>query len=43
MKPDVEVALEGDSIPLNPDPASDNQLAAAIEQVKQLIAAKAGP
>ncbi|MBR3274135.1 MAG: S41 family peptidase [Clostridia bacterium] len=30
VKPDVEVALEGTTLPLEPDPQSDNQLAEAI-------------
>lgn len=30
VQPDVEVALEGQTIPQSPDPASDNQLAEAI-------------
>ena len=33
VKPDVEVALEGSSLPLEPDPVSDNQLAEAIRLV----------
>ncbi len=33
VKPDVEVALEGSSLPLEPDPVSDNQLAEAIQLV----------
>ena len=40
VQPDIEVALEGDSIPLEPDPQSDNQLAAAIEAVEAQIEAK---
>ena len=35
VKPDVEVALDGDRVPLNPDPVSDNQLAVAIALLKQ--------
>ncbi len=35
VKPDIEVALEGDAITDTPDPASDNQLAAAIENVRR--------
>lgn len=37
VKPDIEVALEGSAIPLEPDPTSDNQLAAAIDEVKRMI------
>ncbi len=33
VKPDVEVALEGTTLPLEPDPVSDNQLAEAIRQL----------
>lgn len=40
IRPDVEVALVGDSVPLIPDPESDNQLAAALEAVKERIAGK---
>ena len=39
VKPDIEVALEGDTIPLEPDPEGDNQLAAAIQEVERLIKA----
>ena len=35
VKPDVEVALEGTSLPLEPDPQSDNQLARALEILAQ--------
>lgn len=42
VKPDVEVALEGETIPLEPDPKSDNQLAAAIADVQRQIDARAG-
>ena len=35
VKPDVEVALEGERVPLEPDLMSDNQLAAAIEEVRR--------
>ena len=41
VKPDVEVALEIERIPLEPDPVSDNQLAAALEAVKEQIAKRA--
>lgn len=37
VQPDIEIALEGDSVPLDPDPASDNQLAAAIAELDRLI------
>ncbi len=40
VKPDIEIAFEGDAIPLDPDPAADNQLAAAIDEVERLIEAK---
>lgn len=35
VQPDVEVALEGTSPSLTPDPVSDNQLAAAIAALKE--------
>jgi len=38
VAPDVEVALEGNAIPLEPDPTSDNQLAAAIADINRQIA-----
>ena len=38
VTPDIVLEFEGDSIPLNPDPDGDNQLAAAIEDVKRQIA-----
>lgn len=38
VKPDIEVALDGKQIPLEPDPASDSQLAAAFEELNRLIA-----
>lgn len=37
VAPDVEVALVGDGVPLEPDPQSDNQLAAAIELLQRQI------
>ena len=37
VKPDIEVALEGNNLSDTPDPASDNQLAAAIEDVRRQI------
>ena len=37
VAPDVEVSLAGDSVPLEPDPQSDNQLAAAIEILQRQI------
>lgn len=36
VEPDVYVALEGSYIPVNPDPVSDNQLAAAVEILKSM-------
>ena len=39
VRPDVEIALEGSAVPLDPDPDSDNQLAEAIAQVQRRIAA----
>ena len=38
VQPDIEVALDGDSVPLDPDPESDSQLAAAIEDLRRQIA-----
>ncbi|MBR1561004.1 MAG: S41 family peptidase [Clostridia bacterium] len=35
VTPDVEVALEADRVPVVPDPLSDNQLAAAIAEVRK--------
>ena len=35
VQPDVEVALEGTTLPLEPDPQSDNQLARALEILAQ--------
>ena len=40
IEPDIEVALEDETSPLEPDPGSDNQLAAAIEEVERLIGEK---
>ena len=40
VTPDIELEFEGDSIPLNPDPAADNQLAAAIADVERQIAGR---
>ena len=40
VTPDIELAFEGDAIPLSPDPAADNQLSAAIEDVKAQIAGR---
>ncbi len=37
VKPDVEVALEGNNLSDTPDPMSDNQLAAAIQDVRRQI------
>ena len=39
VKPDVEVELELPSVPIEPDPETDNQLAEAIAQVKKQIEA----
>ena len=36
--PDIEVALPGDQIPSEPDPESDTQLAAALEELNRMIA-----
>ncbi|MBR1820495.1 MAG: S41 family peptidase [Clostridia bacterium] len=38
VRPDIEIALEGEIVPLDPDPQSDNQLAAAIEDLQRQIA-----
>ena len=35
VTPDVEIALVGESVPETPDPASDNQLAAAIDDLNR--------
>lgn len=35
VTPDVEVPLDGDRIPVDPDPESDNQLAAALAILKE--------
>ncbi|MBO4297909.1 MAG: S41 family peptidase, partial [Clostridia bacterium] len=40
VQPDVEVALTAERIPMDPDPAGDNQLAAAIEAVNRQIEAR---
>ena len=40
VQPDIEVTLSGDSVPLDPDPENDNQLAAAIEDLRRQIAGK---
>lgn len=37
VTPDVEVALEGERIPVDPDPDSDNQLAAALEVLREAM------
>lgn len=34
VTPDVEVALEGDRVPMDPDPESDNQLSTALEVLR---------
>jgi len=36
VQPDIMVALEGEEIPLEPDPDSDSQLAAAIAELRRL-------
>ena len=41
VTPDIEVDLEGDAIPLDPDPEGDSQLAAAIASVEEQIAGRA--
>ena len=38
VQPDIEVALVGERIPDEPDPQSDNQLAAAFEELNRQIA-----
>lgn len=35
VTPDVEVALDGERIPVQPDPESDNQLATALDVLRQ--------
>lgn len=35
VKPDIEVAQDGDSVPKEADPVSDNQLAAAVAEVRR--------
>ena len=40
VTPDVEVALDGDRVPVEPDPESDNQLAKALEVLMQEIEEK---
>ncbi len=42
VTPDIEVALDADSVPLVPDPESDSQLAAALEELSRLIDAGRG-
>lgn len=37
VEPDTQVALDGDIMPEDPDPISDNQLKAAIEAVEKMI------
>lgn len=37
VQPDVEVALVGDAVPMEPDPVSDNQLAEAIDLLRRQI------
>ena len=38
VTPDVEVALDGERVPVDPDPTSDNQLAKALEVLRQDMA-----
>lgn len=38
VTPDIEVALDAEHVPVEPDPASDNQLAAAINAVRGMAA-----
>ena len=38
VTPDIEVELEQDAIPLDPDPENDSQLSAALEALEGLIA-----
>ena len=38
VQPDIEVSLEADFVPVDPTPETDNQLAAAIEEVERLAA-----
>ena len=40
VTPDIEVALEADGVPLDPDPEGDNQLAAALDEIEKRIAAQ---
>ena len=42
VTPDVEVALEGDRVPMDPDPASDNQLAKALEVLREEMREREG-
>lgn len=40
VTPDVEVALDGSDIPLDPDPESDSQLAAALAELDEMIGSR---
>ncbi|MBR2698530.1 MAG: S41 family peptidase [Clostridia bacterium] len=42
VTPDVEVALEGDRVPMDPDPESDNQLAKALEVLREEMREREG-
>ncbi len=42
VKPDIEIALLGENVPVSPDPESDNQLAEAIAQVRKQIDSASG-
>ena len=37
VEPDVQVALTADSVPIIPDPQADNQLSAAMKEVREAI------
>ena len=41
VQPDIEIALEGEAIPLDPDPSADNQLAEALADIQRQIEARA--
>ena len=40
VRPDIEVALSAEYVPEKPDPSGDEQLAAAIEDIRRQIAAR---
>ncbi|MBR0366838.1 MAG: S41 family peptidase [Clostridia bacterium] len=42
VTPDVEVALEGDRVPMDPDPVSDNQLSTALEVLREEMREREG-